>query len=60
LRAAEQADLAAQVDAATGRRSGRLPRHLGSVLRRSLRRGISAERWTVAGTGGRLAEQPAG
>ena len=59
LRAAEQERLAAQVDAASGHRSGRLLRHLGSVLRLSLGSGISAQRWTGTGAGGRLTEQSA-
>jgi hypothetical protein len=59
LRAAEQERLAAQVGAASGHRSGRLLRHLGTVLRRSLLSGITAERWTIAGSGERLTEQPA-
>ena len=60
LRAADQAYLAAQLDAASGHRSGRLLRHLGSVLRLSRLSAVTTERWTGAGAGGRLAEQPAG
>ena len=60
LRAAHQASLAAQADTAPEHRSGQLVRHLGSVLRRSLRSGISAQRWIATGVGQRLAEQPAG
>ena len=59
LRAAEQERLAAQVDAASRRRAGQPLRHLGAVLRRSLRCGIIAERWTITGSGGCLTEQPA-
>ena len=58
--AADQAFLAAQADTAPKHRSGQLLRHLGSVLRRSLQRGISARQWTGTGVGQRLAEQPAG
>jgi hypothetical protein len=61
LRAAEQERLAAHVDAASGRRPGRLLRHLGSALRLFLRSGNSAQRWTTTGARGCLVvEQPAG
>ena len=61
LRAAEQERLAAQAEAATGHRSGRLLRHLGSALRLSLRSGNTVRRWTTTGVRGCLVvEQPAG
>ena len=63
LRAADQAYLAAHVHAASEHRSGRLRRHLGSVPRLSWLRGVTTQRWTVAGAvfpDSLVIEQPAG
>jgi hypothetical protein len=61
LQAADQARLAAQVEAASRRGSDPLLRRLGSALRQSWRSGATADRWTSSGPGGyRVSAQPAG
>jgi hypothetical protein len=60
LQAADQARLAAQAEAASGRGSSRLPRRIGSALRRSWGSGVTAERWAGSRPGGwRVMGQPA-
>ncbi len=61
LRAAEQERLAAEAEAALGRGTDPLLRRLGSALRRSWWRGVSAARWAGSGPRGcRVIGQPAG
>ena len=61
LRAADQARLAAEADAASGRGSDRLPRRIGSALRRSWWSGIAADRWAGSGSEAfSVVGQPAG
>jgi hypothetical protein len=60
-RAADQARLAAQAEAASGRSSDSLPRRLGSALRQSWLSGVTAVRWADSGPRGwRVTAQPAG
>jgi hypothetical protein len=61
LRAANQARLAAQADAASGRGTDTLPRRIGSALRRSWWSGVPGEPWADNGPGRwRVVGQPAG
>lgn len=61
LRAADQARLAAEADAASGRGTDRLLRRIASALRRSWWSGVTANRWAGSGSGGcRVIGQPAG
>jgi hypothetical protein len=59
LQAADQARLAAEAEAALERGTKALLSRLGSALRQSWWSEVTAERWTIAGSGGRLTEQPA-
>jgi hypothetical protein len=61
VRAADQARLAAQADAASGRGTDTLLHRIGSAFRHSRWSGVTAERWAGSGPGGwRVSGQPAG
>jgi hypothetical protein len=61
LRAADQARHAADAEVALGRGTDRLPRRIGSALRRLWWSGVTADHWAGSGPGGRRAiGQPAG